>query len=1007
MSRLCLLVTSRIGERKEEGFKRERYRPAEIRPERICAWRTARIRNEVKKMYELQVPFEEKEEAKRLGAKWNPERKSWYYENLEERDKFKKWDPTRAEEEKAELAEPIQPVHMHSTPAEKVRFFMELFRGRRDVYARRWQNKEGKSGFSFACMNEWERGVCGKPKVKCANCPYRTYLPLTERLVDGHLRGKSPEQRDVIAIYPLLPDGTCHLLTLELEGDDWREETELLRTVCGEFHIPVAIELAAMGNGSRGWIFFRQPVSAALARRLGSAILTCMMERRHTLSFRAYDRLHPSQDLLPRGGLGSLVPLPMQGRARRQGASCFVDERLTPYADPWAFLSGLERLTKTQAERFCQRLAPNGALGALLAQGGEEESNKEPAAALCGSDFPAKVRVIQENQLYIEKKGISERALNRMQRLAAFQNPEFYKAQTLGLSTYEKPRIIPCAEENETFLALPRGCEEALTALLAENGVSIDWQDRREPGVPLRVEFLGELRPDQEPAAQAMLAHSIGVLAATTAFGKTVVAAYLIAQRKVNTLILVHTQALLQQWKQALETFLYIEPPQPQATEKPGRPKKQRVIGQLGAGKKSLTGLVDIAVMQSVVSKGEVKELVKDYGMVLVDECHHVSAASFALALRQVRAQYVYGLTATAKRQDGHQPIIFMQCGPVRYLVDAKEQAEKRSFSHYLIPRFTAFQRPPEREENDWPITQVYSDLSEDEARNRMIVEDVEQALAAGRSPVVLTERAAHVELLAAALQKSCANVIALTGALSAKQKREQVQRLRELSPDQPLVIVATGKFIGEGFDEPRLDTLFLAMPIAWQGTLAQYAGRLHRAYAGKEEVRIYDYVDIHVRMLEKMYHKRLAGYAKIGYQLYPGAETEREKQGALYSEADYWEPFCRDIAAARKEILLVCAGLEEKKTALLLPYLTEAMRRGAALTLLVGKENEGVALLRGKGIPVKVRLGLRQNLALLDRALVWYGSCNLLAANGDEQSVMRLTDEELAGELADSLEPG
>ena len=400
-------------------------------------------------------------------------------------------------------------------------------------------------------------------------------------------------------------------------------------------------------------------------------------------------------------------------------------------------------------------------------------------------------------------------------------------------------------------------------------------------GKPLHARFLGELREDQQSAADALLEHDTGVLSATTAFGKTVVAACLIAQRKVNTLILVHTQSLLDQWKRALAQFLAIDEALPELPKKRGRKRQRSVIGQLGGTKNSLEGFVDVAIMQSLISGGEVRELVKDYGMVIADECHHVSAVSFERILKEVNARYLYGLTATPTRKDGHHPIIYLQCGPIRYQVDAKVQAEKRSFSHAVVPRFTTFARPL-TEDKPWTITDAYRAMQTDKARNTQIVADVTAAVAAGRTPLVLTERYEHAKLLHATLAEQGRRVVLLSGHGTAKEKRELLAELAQIPPEEPLVLVATGRYVGEGFDLPRLDTLMLTMPISWKGTLAQYAGRLHREYAGKREVLIYDYVDLRVPMLERMYQRRLSGYAAIGYSV--RGEQPDLQQGGLFA---------------------------------------------------------------------------------------------------------------------------
>jgi superfamily II DNA or RNA helicase len=439
--------------------------------------------------------------------------------------------------------------------------------------------------------------------------------------------------------------------------------------------------------------------------------------------------------------------------------------------------------------------------------------------------------------LYIEKTGMVSSALNALKRLAAFRNPDFYKAQAMRLSTHDKARIISCSDETEQYLCLPRGLENEVRILLEDNGVNMKLLDETNEGRMIDVLFNGELRGEQQQAADALLTHNIGLLSATTAFGKTVIGAYLIAKRKVNTLVLVHRVNLMDQWIDSLNKFLIINEEPVVDLTPTGRERKKFLIGQIGGGDNSPGGIIDIAVMQSLVSGVEVKDVVKNYGMVIVDECHYVSAFSFEQVMKAVNARYVHGLSATPKRKDGHHPIIYMHCGKIRYRVDAKEQAKARPFEHFIIPRFTRFRKPAHRGDN-WDFADVYGDIQNSDVRNDLIIQDVSAAVEQGRNPIILTERTDHVDMLVSQLRTRLKNVIALTGGEAQKKSREALQAVASIPEDEPFVLVATGKYVGEGFDMPRLDTLFLAMPVSWEGTIQQYAGRLHRLYEGKKKSR-------------------------------------------------------------------------------------------------------------------------------------------------------------------------
>jgi superfamily II DNA or RNA helicase/very-short-patch-repair endonuclease len=465
---------------------------------------------------------------------------------------------------------------------------------------------------------------------------------------------------------------------------------------------------------------------------------------------------------------------------------------------------------------------------------------------------PTSLELILGNQIYIANEGLSPPLRNRLLRLAAFQNPEFYKAQAMRLSTYDKPRVIACAEDHPHHIALPRGCIDDVDQTLKALGIRPTIRDERTQGSKIGLTFDGELRPEQKVAADALAEHDIGVLAATTAFGKTVIAAELIARRGVNVLVLVHRRQLLDQWIERLSTFL-------------GLPRKS--IGRIGGGRNAPTGVVDVAIIQSLLKKGVVDDRVGGYGHLIVDECHHLSAHSFEQVARQAKARFVLGLSATVARKDGHHPIIFMQCGPVRHRVNAKAQAAARPFEHYALVRPTSFQstRLPEADRR-LEFQTLYRELVEDDARNRRICEDVIESLHNGRSPLVLTERNDHLDRLERGLADAVRHLVALRAGLGKKQRQAIADRLASIPDDEPRVILATGKYVGEGFDDSRLDTLFLTLPVSWRGTIAQYAGRLHRLHDGKREVRVYDYADLNVSMLARMFDRRCRGYEDIGY---------------------------------------------------------------------------------------------------------------------------------------------
>ncbi len=745
----------------------------------------------------------------------------------------------------------------------KVELFRSLFRGRTDIFPLRWENlKTGKSGYAPACANEWKRGLCEKPRIKCSACANQAFIGVTDQVVAHHLRGQGPGGAAFVAgVYPVLPDDTCWFLAADFDEAEWRRDVEAFAQTCRAWEVPVAIERSRSGNGAHACIFFDEPAPASLARRLGSALITETLDRAPDVGFASYDRLFPSQDTVPSGGFGNLIALPLQGLARQAGNSVFLDDDLEPHHDQWTYLAGVQRLNRQTLESLVDAASAAGRiLGVRIPVDDDDEepwlappSRRRSPPAIAGA-LPSNLTMVVADQLYIPRKDLPPGLISRLMRLAAFQNPEFYAAQAMRLATHDKPRIVSCAELTANHIGLPRGCFDVAMDQFASLGVTVEIDDRRNRGAALDVSFNGVLRPDQGAAVEALRPHDIGVLAATTAFGKTVVAARMIAERGVNVLVLVHRRQLMDQWVERLGAFLNAAP---------------GMIGKIGGGKRKPSGLIDIALIQSLVRKGEVDDIVGDYGHLIVDECHHLSAVSFELVARRTKARYVLGLSATVTRKDGHHPIIFMQCGPVRKRVDARTEAARRPFDHRVRIRPTAFRLPDcEGAAATVPIQDVYRALASDEERNELIFNDVLAALEAGRSPVVITERTDHLEALADRLARFAKHVIVLRGGQSDRKRREAMERLAAIPEQDERVIVATGRYLGEGFDDQRLDTLFLTMPIAWRGTLAQYAGRLHRLHDPKREVVIYDYVDRDIPVLARMAAKRAAGYSAIGYTI-------------------------------------------------------------------------------------------------------------------------------------------
>lgn len=948
-----------------------------------------------------------------MAIKESMQQHEWLIERQQLLERIKELEAENTELRKR-LGEDVTPTEKKPTAMqnlslqEKVDLFRSLFKGREDVFARRWYSKtSGKAGYQPVCQNEWTP-MCDKRTFKCADCPNRHFSPLTDNDIYRHLEGKDADGRDVIGLYVLNEDNTCHLLCTDFDDKNcehgYKNDVLAFIDVCRSWNIPCSVERSRSGNGAHVWIFFDNPVLAVKARRLGNAILTEAMSRNGKISFKSYDRFFPNQDTMPEGGLGNLVALPLQGNARKHGNSVFVDENFEPYPDQWEFLLNVGKLSEQLLEDILKKTANIQPLGEL-SKTSESKPWETPMPKEIGrSDFSSEVIIIRSNMLYIPLNQLSSKVLNHLKRIASFRNPEFYSKQALRLSTYQTPHIISCADIDDEYLALPRGCEDAVIALLREKDVPYRIEDKCNHGKPISVQFNGVLRDNQQEAVNVLASNSNGVLSATTAFGKTVTAIGLIAKHGVNTLVLVHTKALLDQWVKALEQFLTIDTIPEENERKRKRRKPLSPIGTLSSTGNKLHGIIDIALMQSCISDNEVKTFVKEYGMVIADECHHVSAVNFEQILKTVNARYVYGLTATPIRKDGHQPIIFMQCGPIRYSADAKTQMLSQSFERLLVPRFTPF-RPIVG--SDLSYTKVAQQLAEDEYRNLFIVKDVIEVLKEGRSPIILTSRTSHVSILAELLKPHCPNVITLIGSESTKDKRQKMEHLQSIPSSEQLVIVATGKYVGEGFDYARLDMLFLVSPVAWKGIVAQYAGRLHREYEGKQDVQIYDYIDIRVPVCESMYRKRLKGYASIGYRIRNNEAFDSlfPITDVIYDGQNFELPFISDLSKAKQSVVVSCPKVKIGRHSQIADRLADLMANGIEIVLYTKEENEDMISLQHQGISVIYKDHLSLHAAIIDKSTIWYGSVNILGYRSLEDNLIRFRNPEIASNLLDSLQ--
>lgn len=929
-------------------------------------------------------------------------------------------------------------VTSRSSSAEKIALFRSLFKGREDVYALGYRKRDERIAYSPVCRNKFQPGLCAISKGSkrpCATCENLSYAPLTDEVLLAHFKGASPDYKDVVGLYVLREDETCSVLVADFDDDGWTEAANAYRAAARNSGLSVAIERSRSGNGAHAWLFFREPIRAELARRLGFTLLEQALSLSKAVKFSAFDRLFPAQSTLARGGLGNLIALPLQGRAYRKGNSVFVDEAFNPYEDQWRFLSSIEKVDENTvhaiadaspaAPSFCTSshtplrasrgpsLFDVADLSTLPPSNGQRAGADAPVR----EDFPPRLLIRKSNMLYLLQKEISPRGRASLLKLTSFGNPAFYRAQALHLSIRGKPRVICLAEEDEGSIALPRGCEEQLLNLLGKAGTEATVIDERPSHPPIDVSFIGTLREKQQTAADALLAHELGVLSAPTGFGKTVIGAYLIGSIRARTLVIVPSVSLLNQWRARIGEFLDIQEEPREARAKTGRRNRLPAspVGQIGGGKLAPGGVIDIATLQSLVVEGEapgtkvVNELVHDYDLVIVDECHHGAAPTLEMVLRSLTARRIYGLSATPRRDDGLERIVFMHCGPIRYSISAKDQAREQGFDRLLIPRFTHLRYPAL--EPGSSFSSVLTSLQENEKRNALIVEDIVSAVRAGRHALVLTKRKEHVELLVQALSERIETVVALTGAGTATQKRERLQRVRDIPYGTPFALVATGSYVGEGFDEPRLDALFIALPISCESVVTQYSGRLHRETSEKRDVLIYDYIDSTVPMLDRMYQRRIKTYAKLGYRIASDGPSEvRGGAGhAIFDRETYWQRLKEDLGSAEREVIIVAPYASEKYVRMFSAILKDAVERGVAVGVWVADsassryaENRARArdALAAAGCTVHSCARVASPFAVIDAHLLWYGSLPLLAFPKTDECSLRMDDAELSAEF-------
>lgn len=906
---------------------------------------------------------------------------------------------------------------------EQARLFFSYFWGRTDVYAKRYQNKKtGISGYFPQCNNFWRYGVCPKAerkKIQCKDCENKSWVKLGGKPIEAHLKGEAEDCSDVIGIYPLFVDGTCRFLVFDFDNHDadndslgfddndiqWMDEVNALRAICEKFDIPVLVERSRSGKGAHVWVFFEKAIDASLARRFGFALLEKGAEFVNLTSFRFYDRMLPAQDELKAGGLGNLIALPLQGRAVKKGNSVFVDEDWQPYSDQWKALTDTTKLTEERINGFLK--------GWILDTKSATKQNDKPwerMRTFNPFDVDGTLNVVLSNCIYIDKTNLKPRIQNQIRRLAAVSNPSYFKNQAMGLSNFNQSRYIYMGYDDSDYICIPRGLKENLEQMADDAEINMSIQDERCSGRKINVTFSGQLREEQDRAVASVADEDMGIISAATAFGKTVVCSNIIASKKVNTLILLESSALIEQWQNALETFLDIDEEVPEYVTPTGRVKKRKsVVGLIHGPKDTSTGIIDIAMVGSLKKKGEFHERLKSYGMVIVDECHHSASDTMSEILMEMNAKYVYGVTATPFRGDGLEKINNMLLGPVRFQYTAKERAAAQGMDHIVIPRFTRVVNPHGRDKIS--INDAYKIIRGSKIRNKQICEDIKRCIEEGRTPVVLSKYKDNAKAIYEIVKDDADKVFLMTGDLSKKQLKEIRTEMEAVKNSETMILIGTGQLIGEGFDLPRLDTLIMAMPVSFKGVVEQYAGRLSRDYEGKRNVMIYDYIDYNISKFDDMYAKRLKAYKRIGYSLQADNAMEKQQANAIFDYESYVAVYHADLSSVEKSLVISSPSFSYKKVKSFLNDVKSLQGRGVRITILTWDPDvykygdtthkiELIHMLEDAGIEVVLKDENCLHFAVVDHSIVWYGSMNLLGKEDIEDNIMRVDSLEIAEEL-------
>lgn len=854
--------------------------------------------------------------------------------------------------------------------------FLNYFHGNDSVYANRfYQRSKNTYGWSPACKNSFKT-ICphsNKVKIPCMECNYFSRIALNQEILLNHFYGTNNNMG--IGIYPLQADNTCYFAAIDFDEDDWFESLLCVYRIAKSNGFNSVMERSSSGNGGHIWLFFRTAIPASLARKFAVQLLKEGMNRNKSITFSSFDRIFPSQDYVTENGLGNLIALPYRNEAWKRNNSVFIDENGVSISSPIVYLNTIRKITEEEINAY------------VIEDDYFFESIQGSLNLGNNTKYTEKIEMTEGAMIQVLKSSINAATLNVLRRTASLMNPEYIDKVNQRKPIYKISRVISLYEEDDRYIYIPRGCLEMAKEKMPDTKWNI--KEKLSKGLPIDITFIGTPKAEQKEAVEILMRKDMGILHAHAGWGKTICGIYLISKVKVSTLIIVNTEAIQNQWIEKIKTFCDYE----------GKGKKKDLfVGRLdGKHKNKLTGNIDVAIGKSLANTENIAEITSNYGMIIIDECHHVASNTISMILKNSPVKRIYAFTATPNRDDGLTKIIYMFCGPVRkrYL---KEYSS--SFKKVIIPRYTNARILNKISSS----TEMNDILYKDKARNYLIFRDIHQEYRNGSKIIVLSERIAHLELLKEMLDNVIDNVYILHSKMKSKEQRKVLDEVRTLN-DEPFVLLATSsEKIGEGFDLPVLDTMFLLLHISSENRVEQYTGRIEREYKDKEIVKVYDYVDMQINMAKAMFHKRLKKYQKQGYVIEENNQ-EITVDNILYSYKQFNQKVKEDIEHARKEIIIFSYGANIEQFQSYYVLLQKQYERGVKLYFVVNKDIEEDVLNYMEGLGGNVIYTTHnKHLVLIDKELVWNCSDDLFDSSSNESYYTRHIDSKLCEEIIMSI---